>query len=184
MAMRKLQRAIGVLNTVLIVIAGVALLAVVLITAADVTCGVFGHRIRGSQELVGLAGALVVACALGQTQERKDHVPVDIITRKFPVWLNRAIDVIRFSVKLAFSLVVAWGIGNWAMTLRRTGELTENLRLPFYPVVMCVAGGFVVLACTVVLDLLRTLMPQMAGTGSQSPASADEILDEEEVPLP
>jgi TRAP-type C4-dicarboxylate transport system permease small subunit len=157
MPIKSLESAITGLNTVLIVIAGVALAGLILIATADVVLQAAGSSLLGSQELVGLLGAVVVACALGQTQYRKDHVPVDLITRTFSKRVNHLLDVFKYSLKLVFAVLLTWYIGKYAWQLRESGELSETLKLPFYWVVLVVAAGFLVLAITVVLDIVRTL---------------------------
>jgi TRAP-type C4-dicarboxylate transport system permease small subunit len=179
--MRVLERAIGVLNMVLIVLAGAALLAVMGISVANVVLRLAGVRFGGAYELVGFAGAVVIAAALGQTQQKKDHVPVDIITRRFPAGVNRVLDVFKYLLKFAFSAVVAWKMTEYGMTIARSGEVSETLKIVYYPFIFVVAAGFAVLACTVVLDIVRSLMP--AGPESP-PAVSEQELAEEEVPLP
>lgn len=154
--MKSLERTITRLNTVLIIIAGAALLGLILIATTDVVLQMFGRSLLGSQELVGLLGAVVVACALGQTQYRKDHVPVDLITRKFSKRVNHLLDAFKYTLKLIFALLLAWYIAKYALQLRESGEMSETLKLPFYWVVFVVAAGFAVLAITVVLDIVRT----------------------------
>lgn len=179
--MKALERTIGVLNMVLIVLAGAALLAVMGISVANVVLRLAGVRFGGAYELVGFAGAVVIAAALGQTQKKKDHVPVDIITRHFSAGVNRVLDLFKYLLKFAFAVGVAWKMTQYGLHIARVGELSETLRIVYYPFILVVAAGFAVLACTVVLDIVRSLMP----AGPEAPqAVSEQELAEEEVPLP
>lgn len=181
--MKLLEKTIGRLNTLLIILAGAALLAVMGLSVVNVICRMLDVPFIGAYELVGFAGAIVIAAALGQTQERKDHVPVDIITRRYPAALSRLVDVLKYVLKLAFAGLVAWKMTEYALHIRHTGEVSETRKLIFYPYILCVAAGFAVLACTVGLDLVRSLIP--APPAPEPPAAVTtEELAEEEVPLP
>ncbi len=179
--MKTLGKAINVLNMVLIVLAGAALLAVMGISVVNVVLRLAHVRFGGAYELVGFAGAIVTAAALGQTQQKKDHVPVDIITRRFPAGVNRAIDLFKYTLKFLFAVGVAWKMTQYGLTIARSGEVSETLKIAHYPFIFAVAAGFAVLACTVVLDIVRTLLP--AGPEAPQPVTEEELA-EEEVPLP
>lgn len=181
--MRLLEKTIGALNTVLIILAGAALLAVMGISVANVMLRLAGGQFVGAYELVGFAGAVVIAAALGQTQQNKDHVPVDIITRRFPAGLNRAIDVTKYLLKIAFAVIVAWKMTQYGLHVAKVGELSETLKIIYYPFIFLVAAGFAVLACTVLLDLVRSLMPAPLPPVMSQPLTEQEMA-EEEVPLP
>ncbi|HEX2971391.1 MAG TPA: TRAP transporter small permease [Tepidisphaeraceae bacterium] len=181
--MKQLQKAIGLLNTILIALAGLALLALTGIAVTNVVMRLAGLQYVGAYELIGFCGAIVVAAALGQTQQRKDHVPVDIITKHFPVALNRAIDLFKYGLKFAFAAIVAWYTLRWGIDIGRSGEVSETLKIPFYPFIFAVAGGFAVLACTVLLDIARTLAEAWPKSPAKQPAM-ENVLEEQEVPLP
>lgn len=181
--MKFLEKTIAILNMMLIVLAGASLLAVMGLSVANVVLRLLHVQFGGAYELVGFAGAVVIAAALGQTQEKKDHVPVDIITRRFPVWLNRGIDVLKYLLKLAFAIIVTWKMAWYGLKIARSGELSETLKVIYYPFIFAVAAGFAVLACTVVLDIVRTLMPRQLPAAPVGAATTEQIADEE-VPLP
>ncbi len=166
--MKFLEKAIDILNTILIVLAGAALLAVMALSVANVVLRLYGARFGGAYELVGFAGAIVIAASLGQTQRKKDHVPVDIITRRLPLWLNRGIDVLKYCLKLAFAVIVAWKMAAYGAKIAHSGEVSETLKMEYYPFIFAVAGGFAVLACTVLLDIVRTVMPGSAQTDASA----------------
>lgn len=168
---------------VLIVLAGAALLAVMGISVANVVLRLAGARFLGAYELVGFAGAIVIAAALGQTQQQKDHVPVDIITRRFPRGLNRGIDLFKYTLKLLFSIGVAWKMAEYGLTIARSGELSETIKIPTWPFIFAVSAGFAVLACTVVLDIIRSLLPAEPQSPARQPVTEPELADQE-VPLP
>ncbi|MBN1104926.1 MAG: TRAP transporter small permease subunit, partial [Deltaproteobacteria bacterium] len=109
-------------------IAGFFLVAMVLLTCADVFLRVTWIPIRGSVELVALFGSITTAFALGFTQMRRGHVSVDVVVNLFPEKAKRWLGMINAAVGSLFFAIVAWRIAAWSTTIWRTGELTETLR--------------------------------------------------------
>lgn len=183
--MKFLEKSIAILNMFLIMLAAVSLLAVMGLSVANVVLRLMGVAFVGAYELVGFAGAVVIAASLGQTQVKKDHVPVDIITRRFPAGVNRAIDVSKYLLKFVFAVIVAWKMCEYGEQISRSGEVSETLKIIYHPFIFAVAVGFAVLACAVVLDIVRSLMParREVATALVSAKTTEEIA-EEEVPLP
>lgn len=171
-----LARSVGAINAVLLAIGGAVLIALMLITVAHVTLRFAGRAVSldtsgwtdhlagavlviGPVELTGYLGATAVALALGYAQERKSHVAVDIITRRFPRRVNRWIDRVRYLAKLALTGLLAWQLVKVGRGVGASGELSETLKMRYDPFVFILAGGFMVLALTVLSDLVNTFIP-------------------------
>jgi TRAP-type C4-dicarboxylate transport system permease small subunit len=114
--------------------------------------------VSGTYEIVSFLGAVVTAGALGYTQKRKDHIVVDILSGKFPDPVKRALDGVNYAVTTALFAVVSWQTFAWGRRLQQTGELSETLKIAYHPFVFFVSLGFGVLALTLFLDLLATLL--------------------------
>jgi TRAP-type C4-dicarboxylate transport system permease small subunit len=146
-----------VLNKILMILGGVAVLALMLLATGNVVLRIFHMPFRGTYEIVGFLGAVVIAFALGYTQKRKDHIVVDILTEKFSKRTNRWLDTINYLVTMLFFGIVSWQVFIWGFKIWREGELSETLKVIFYPFVLCVGLGFAVLTLILLNDLLRTL---------------------------
>jgi TRAP-type C4-dicarboxylate transport system permease small subunit len=147
------------LNKLLAWMAGAFLLAMVLLTCANILCRIFWVPIRGTFELMGFAGAIVTAFALGYTQLKKGHISVDILVEKFPPLTRRILTFINNAVCCAFFLLAAWQIAVKANTLKLTGEVTETLRIIYYPFTYGVALGCLILALVMLTDIFRQILP-------------------------
>ena len=134
---------------------GAALLALTLLATANVALRIFRVPVSGTYEIVSFLGAIVTAGALGYTQKRRDHIIVDILSEKFPASLKRGIEGVSHALMLGLFSVVAWQTFVYGDRLRRTGELSETLKVAYYPFVYLVSLGFAVLALTILLDLLE-----------------------------
>ena len=158
--MNYLEKLNQYLNKILLVLGGIAVLSLMSLATGNVILRVFHMPYRGAYEIVSFLGALVIAFALGYTQKRKDHIVVDILTEKFPKKVNRVLDVVNYSVTLVFFSIVTWQILAWGMKIWESGEVSETLKIIYYPFIFSVAMGFGVLSLTILIDLLKTFQRQ------------------------
>jgi TRAP-type C4-dicarboxylate transport system permease small subunit len=158
-----LDRVSHFLNRILIVIAGFFMVAMVLLTCADIFLRLLWVPIRGSVELVGYFSAIVTAFALGYTQMRKGHTSVDVVVNLFPNKLKRFLGFLNSLICMTFFIVAAWRIAKWSATIWNAGEVSETLRIIFYPFSYGVALGCAVLALVFLTELVKSLRPQKEG---------------------
>jgi len=152
-----LERLSELLRRVLMIAGGVALLALTLLATMNVALRIFRVPVSGTYEIVSFLGAIVTAGALGYTQKRKDHIVVDILSEKFPARVKRALDRVSYALILVFFSIVSWQTFVYGKRLMRTGEMSETLKVAYYPFVFLVSAGFAVLALTILLDLVETV---------------------------
>ena len=136
---------------------GVALLALTLLATMNVALRIFQVPLSGTYEVVSFLGAIVTAGALGYTQKRKDHIVVDILSDKFPSKVKGVLDRVNYVLIFVFFVIVSWQTFVYGKRLLLTGELSETLKIPYYPFVFLVSIGFAVLALTIFLDLIETV---------------------------
>ncbi|MHB1039872.1 MAG: TRAP transporter small permease [Desulfobacteria bacterium] len=136
---------------------GVALLALTLLATMNVALRIFRIPVAGTYEVVSFLGAIVTAGALGYTQKRKDHIVVDILSDTFPAPVKRILDRVSWIMILVFFSIVSWQTFVYGKRLMLTGELSETLKIAYYPFVFLVGIGFAVLALTSFLDLVESV---------------------------
>lgn len=158
-----LDRITKVLNQILLVIAGVFLVAMVGLTCADILCRLIWVPILGSVELVALFGSVVTAFALGYTQHRRGHIWVDVLVSLFPDGVKRILNIINSLLCMSFFALVAWRIVVWSGTLLRTGELTETLKIIYYPFSYGTALGCALLSLVFLTEGLKSLVFRKEG---------------------
>jgi TRAP-type C4-dicarboxylate transport system permease small subunit len=144
------------LSRALLVLSGAAVLALMLLATGNVVLRIFGIPYRGTYELVSFLGAIGVAFALAATQREKGHIVVDILSSHYPVPVRRWIDALSALVSAAFFGIVAWQVIRWGTRIMASGEVSETLKIVYYPFVFAVAAGFGLLSFTCLLDILRT----------------------------
>jgi len=142
-------------NRLGVLTAGIFLAAMTAITCANILGRIVWVPISGTFELMGFFGALVTAFALGYTQLHKAHISVDILVNRFPKKVQRLLNAINCVICSGFFSIAGWQISKLAGTMRSTGEVTETLRIIYYPFVYGVALGCFLLALVLVVELVH-----------------------------
>jgi TRAP-type C4-dicarboxylate transport system permease small subunit len=145
------------LNRILITIAGCFLIGMILLTCANIFLRIVWAPVRGTFELMGFFGAVVAAFALGFTQLSRGHIAVDILFRSFSGRTIRILTGLNHLICGLFFMVVAWQLAEKGNILRETGEVTETLRIIYYPFTYGVAVGCGFLSLVFVRDLIRAV---------------------------
>lgn len=158
-----LMRINKVLNKLLTLTGGAVLLGMILLTCANIFIRQFYVPIQGTFELMGYAGAVVTAFALGYTQFTNGHIAVDILVHTYPKPLKRIIAIINHAVCCTFFLIASWHVLKKALTLKNAEEVSETLRIIYYPFTLAVAFGCLILALALFTDLLKAMLLQKEG---------------------
>jgi len=156
--MQFLEKLNQALNRWLLIIGGVAVLALMTLATGNVVFRIFGMPFRGAYELVSFSGAVVTAFALGYTQKRKFNIVVDILSDTFPKGLKRVLDGVGYLIGMVFFAVVSWVILRWGLRIAASGEVSETLKIAYYPFIFCVALGFGALCLNLFIDFLGAFL--------------------------
>jgi TRAP-type C4-dicarboxylate transport system permease small subunit len=147
------------LNKISMILGGIAVLALMLLATGNVVLRIFHLPFRGTYEIVAFLGAIVIAFALGHTQKTRGHIVVDILSEKFPKKLQTFIDALSDVVIMIFFGIVSWQVYVWGVKIYESHEVSETLKIIFYPYVFAVAAGFALLCFTAFVDFLKQLSP-------------------------
>jgi TRAP-type C4-dicarboxylate transport system permease small subunit len=155
--MAVLEKICRILNLVFIWIAGLCMAAMILMTCANIFLRVVWIPLKGTYELMGYFGALVTAFALGYTQMKKGHIAVDVLVTLFNPKVQLILQGINCLICTLFFSIAGWQISQYATTLWKTGEVTETLRIAYYPFAYGVASGCLLLALVMLIEFLQLL---------------------------
>lgn len=159
---RRLDTAAGCLANALAVLAGIFLVATMLLACANMVLRAAHTPIQGTVELVGFFGAVLTAFSLGFAQRKRGHIFVGLLTDYLPRGLQRATDALQYLVSCAFFALAAEETMDWGMDLIRTGELSQTLRIAYHPFVFAAAFGCLAMAFVLFVDFLKTLPRQQS----------------------
>jgi TRAP-type C4-dicarboxylate transport system permease small subunit len=155
--MELLSRINKYVNMALTLTGGAFLVGMILLTCANIFIRQIFVPIPGTFELMGYAGAVVTAFALGYTQFTNGHISVDVLVNAYPKPLKRLVTVVNTGVCGVFFGLAAWHVMQKALTLMRVGELSETLRIIYYPFTLAVAFGCLILCLALFTDFLKAL---------------------------
>ncbi|MFH1115882.1 MAG: TRAP transporter small permease [Pseudomonadota bacterium] len=135
-------------------IGGISLVLMTAVACFNMGLRMLGMPIAGIYDLVCYLGALVAALPLAFTQLKKGHIAVDIVSGLLPVGVRKLGIGISYVLGIVFFGVAAWKIASLGHILRLSGEVSETLRMPFWPFTYAVALAFGLMLLCLLVDLL------------------------------
>ena len=152
------------MNHAFIFVAGTFMVAMILITCANIFSRLVWVPVKGTFELMGFFGAVVTAFALGYTQAKKAHISVDIMVNRFPKRVQKFLNGINSVICMIFFTLAGWQIAKLGNTLRTSGEVTETLRIIYYPFTYGVAIGCFLLSLVLLVELAELFFSENGAT--------------------
>jgi TRAP-type C4-dicarboxylate transport system permease small subunit len=144
---------------VLLVVGAVALLAMMAIVVANCLGRVFFKApIFGTVEIAGLAGVVLIAMAIGFTQQKQRNVVVDVVAGRFPLRIRAIADAFTFLLSLGAVALLFWAIFNSALkslTIQEATVITGVVTAPFR---FSWAAGALILCLFLVQHVIKTLI--------------------------
>jgi TRAP-type transport system small permease protein len=147
----------GRLSTWMEIVAGIALIGVMLLIGSDIIGRVFGFPIPGTYEVVSLAGGLIVGLALPATSRAKGHVSADLLSGKLSEKPRLFLAVMTRLIGILVFLLAGYGMIMMGIRLKFAGEVTAVLAFPFYYIAYAVGGGFLIQILVLGSELLEML---------------------------
>ncbi len=115
------------------IVAGTALVVMMLFTVSDVILRIVWKPIIGTYELVSLIGAMVIGFAIPKSSIDDTHVYVDILTGGLSVKARKVFRVITKFLGLAVFVLLGWNIILKGNELYQAKEVTLTVHAPLYP---------------------------------------------------
>lgn len=135
----------------------VALLLTMTAAVANMILRPVGHPLTGSFELMGLGCAVTTALGLALAQEHKNHIAVDILYNMLPVKIRMIAGLAGNLACCALFSAASLRLVQTGLAQMKTGEVSETLRMPFYPVIWIVAAGFALLTLRLLTEALKSV---------------------------
>ncbi len=156
------EKAGNELSKALFAVAGAAIVAMMLLTCADIVLRMFRMPIPGTYELVSFLSAVSVAFAMAHTSVHKGHIAVSVLVQLLPKRLQALVDSLTTGLSVGLFALIAWRSYVYAGSLRQSGEVSMTLQLPFYPFVFGIALASAVV-CLVLLAQFWTHLARVVG---------------------
>lgn len=137
-------------------LSGVCILVMMSITCVDIIFRGIGRPLVGCYDLVRIAGALAIACALPYTTAVKGHVAIEYFFLKLHRRGRIVIDTLSRTVVMLFFGTFAWHCMLYGHSMKRSGEVSLTLGIPLFWLSYAVAFS---LGITMLVTLHNLLHP-------------------------
>lgn len=138
----RLVRATDVVTSAAAVVAGLALILLMLLTTADVVGRYFFNSpINGVFDLTHFAMSIMVYLGLGYCGWRGAHVVIELLYDRLPKAARRVLNrVTNLAGCILFGLI-CWRTAVQSIDIREMGEASQMLEIPLFPLYGLVAFG-------------------------------------------
>jgi len=151
--MKRFQALVSRLSKFLGVIAGTALVFVMLLTVLDVILRYFGHPITGVYDLVALGGAIVIGFSMPLAAERRVHVYMEMALQAHSRTGKRILSLFTRVIIFGISLLVAWNLVRLGMDFRQTGEVSLTIQIVYYPIAIGLGACFFIQMLVIIAQI-------------------------------
>jgi TRAP-type C4-dicarboxylate transport system permease small subunit len=142
------------------VVAGIALIGVMLLIGCDIVGRLFGRPVPGAYEIVSLAGGLIIGLALPATSRVNGHVSTDILLVKLSETPKRILAVMTRLIGIIIFLCAGYGMIFMGVRLKYTGEVTAVLSFPFYYAAYAISGAFFMQVLVLLSQIFEMINPK------------------------
>ena len=162
-----LERLNVILNRGLTFVAGLTLIAMMLVTVGEMVFRMFGKPMAGTIELIAWLAAVTTAFALGYTQMHRGHVAIDLFTNRLSQQMRAAVDMLVSLASTILFIIITWHVFKHAGVLKQTGSLSETMKVIVYPWVYLVSLGCGGLAAVLFIDFMKCCRQTFIPDGGQ-----------------
>lgn len=139
-------------------LAGTAVVAMMLLTCADVILRLFRHPVPGTYEIIGFLGTVVISFSLAYTSLEKGHIAVELLVEKLPLRIRAGVESVTSLISAALFALITWQSMTYAADLKQSGEVSVTLTMPIYPFIYGIATGSGLLCLVLLVESMRSTM--------------------------
>ncbi len=143
------------LTRIINAIGGCCLVFIMSITVADIILRLFRRPILGTYEIVAFSAAVVIGFSVPLTTWARGHVYTDFLILRYPKKTRNVINIFTRCLGIAMFFLIAWNLIKYGMDLRKSGEVSATLTLPFYPIAYGLGIVFLIQCLVCLCDILK-----------------------------
>ena len=126
-------------------ISGAAIFVMIGVTVTDIALRLFRSGITGAYDIVCLAGAVSVACALPYVTAVKGHIAIEFFYRRMGRLGRKVLDSLFRLLALALFAFLAYRNIGYGLYLLSTGQVMLTLEVPIFWLPFHLSAVFVLL---------------------------------------
>jgi len=151
-----LDRFSTIINKGLTFFAGLALIAMMLVTVGEMVLRMFGRPMAGTIEVIAWLAAVTTAFALGYTQINRGHVSIGLFINRLTPRIRALVNTLVYLVATILFAIITWHVFLHAGVLKQSGSLSETMKVIVYPWVYLTSLGCAGLTLALVVDFMKS----------------------------
>lgn len=141
------------------IVAAYVLFIMMMLTVADVLARYFFVRsITGVYELVGFLLICAMTWGMAYCQIQKRHIRVTFLLERFSQKTVAIINILVWFAGFCLMSVMFWQVAVLAKRYFLNGAVSDKLLIPFFPWIVLLAIGIVMLALIFIKDLVHSFI--------------------------
>lgn len=158
------MKIIHFLSRIMNIFASAVLVAMMLLTVADVCLRYFlGKPILGATELTENMMVCLAFFALAWCAGQQSHLKVDLVVSRFSPRVQAVFDSITSMVGLIVVALIAWRSFLEGVAVRELNIISSLLRIPAYPFYYVVAAGCALLCLMMITQFVENIQKAVNG---------------------
>lgn len=137
--------------------ARVAVVIMMVLVCSNVLLRLVWQPILGTYELVMVLGVAVVSLALANCAVQRGHVNIELVTDKLPQRTQVILRIIISILAIVTFALIAWQCGMYATDMWHSGQVSETLRVPFYPFIYVLGLSCLALSMVILIDFCKAV---------------------------
>lgn len=136
-------------------ISGVTLSFIMFLTVADIILRSFRRPILGTYEIVAFSGAVVIGFSVPFTTWVRGHVYTDFLILRFSKKIRNVFNIFTRCLGIWLFFMIGWEMIKHGIDLKKAGEVSPTLTMPFYPVAYGLGFGCFIQCLALLCDILK-----------------------------
>lgn len=156
--MKQFSGLIAGLSRVLDKIAGLCMVAVMLLVVANVLLrAIFNRPILGTYEYVIFLTAVMIGLALAYCAVQNGHIAVSFLFDRLPLKIQASVEMGMNILSTLFWGLCVWQVGNYANSMAINGVVSPTTQIPIYPFIYFVALGMLALCLVLLVRVMESI---------------------------
>ena len=157
-------------------VAGVALLAILFLTVADITLRyLFNAPVAGTVEVTSAVLVVIVFLGLAYSEDLGDHITVDLLYERVGPRTKTVLNYFAWALSVIVLGLMAFQLYHFALRQQESGAQTPVLEWPIWPFAMVAAFGSALYAVAVFVKIILKTIGEP--TEAQATRTLGEVAD-------
>lgn len=112
----------------------------------------------GTYEYTGFLAAMTISLALAHCAANKGHIAITLFADLLPPRIQAILDFFVSILGMGLYAVISWQCVRYAINLAEIGEVSPATATPFWPFILVVAFGLLMLALVLLNDIFNSII--------------------------